>query len=309
MIDSKYIEQVKLLLRLLPAIARIPEFALHGGTAINLFHHDMPRLSVDIDLTYVPIHARSTDLTLIKKHLKSLSAELVKRIPDLRIENPGYTGAEYKLFCFLGKSMVKVEVYTVIRGVIDQPEVRELTEAAQTLFEFYLEMKIVPESQLFGGKIVAALDRQHPRDLFDTWKMLDTKGLSTDIMKGFLFCLLNSNRPIHEILNPVISDQQSALEHHFTGMASEPFSYEMYEMTRESLINLVNRHLSVEDKEMLIGFAEGCPVGKAKEWSHFPGVQWKLLNIEKLKQNNPQKFNHQLTLLKELFFHKTSSPE
>lgn len=301
MIETKYIEQVKLLLRILPAIAKIPEFALHGGTAINLFHHNMPRLSVDIDLTFIPFKKRQSDLNLIKALLKDLSIDLIKIIPGLRIANPVYSDAEYKLFCSLGQSIVKVEVNTIIRGVIDEPEVRLLSEAAQKLFDFYLEMNIVPESQLFGGKIVAALDRQHPRDLFDTWMMLNSKGLTDDIMRGFLFCLLNSNRPVQEILQPILSDQQPALDNHFRGMAGEAFSYEMFENARESLINLINHSLSIEDKEMIIGFSEGRLVGKAIEWKHFPGVKWKLLNIEKLKESNPEKFSHQVNLLKELF--------
>jgi hypothetical protein len=162
-------------------------------------------------------------------------------------------------------------------------------------------MNIVPESQLFGGKIVAALDRQHPRDLFDTWMMLNSKGLTDDIMRGFLFCLLNSNRPVQEILHPILSDQQSALNNHFRGMAGETFSYEMFENARDSLINLINHSLRIEDKEMIIGFSEGRLVGKAAEWKHFPGVKWKLLNIKKLKEINPKKFNHQVKLLRELF--------
>jgi predicted nucleotidyltransferase component of viral defense system len=301
MIEAKYIEQLKLLLRILPAIAKIPEFALHGGTAINLFHHNMPRLSVDIDLTFIPFKNRQSDLNLIKALLKDLSIDLIRIIPGLRIANPVYADAEYKLFCSLDQSIVKVEVNTIIRGVIDEPEVRLLSEAAQKLFDFYIEMNIVPESQLFGGKIVAALDRQHPRDLFDTWMMLNSKGLTDDIMRGFLFCLLNSNRPVQEILHPVLSDQQSALNNHFRGMAGETFSYEMFENARDSLINLINHSLRIEDKEMIIGFSEGRLVGKAVEWKHFPGVKWKLLNIKKLKESNPKKFNHQVNLLKELF--------
>jgi len=192
-------------------------------------------------------------------------------------------------------------VITIIRGVIDEPEVRLLSEAAQKLFDFYIEMNIVPESQLFGGKIVAALDRQHPRDLFDTWMMLNSKGLTDGIMRGFLFCLLNSNRPVQEILHPILSDQQSALNNHFRGMAGLAFSYEMFVNARDSLINLINHSLSIEDKEMIIRFSEGRLVGKAVEWRHFLGVKWKLLNIEKLKESNPEKFNLQVKLLRELF--------
>lgn len=54
MIDQAYIDTVRLLLRVVPDIFRNEIFAMKGGTAINLFVQDMPRLSVDIDVVYVP---------------------------------------------------------------------------------------------------------------------------------------------------------------------------------------------------------------------------------------------------------------
>lgn len=50
---DKYKKQVALLIRIMPSVYRIKEFAVHGGTAINLFHKNLPRYSVDIDLTYI----------------------------------------------------------------------------------------------------------------------------------------------------------------------------------------------------------------------------------------------------------------
>lgn len=55
---DRYTKQVRLLVRLLPMVAREPDFALKGGTAINLFIRDLPRLSVDIDLVFLPTHGR-----------------------------------------------------------------------------------------------------------------------------------------------------------------------------------------------------------------------------------------------------------
>jgi len=60
MARERYMRQVALLVRTLPYIARHEAFALKGGTAINLFYRDMPRLSVDIDLTYLPLTAGET---------------------------------------------------------------------------------------------------------------------------------------------------------------------------------------------------------------------------------------------------------
>ncbi|NOX86110.1 MAG: nucleotidyl transferase AbiEii/AbiGii toxin family protein, partial [Chlorobi bacterium] len=58
MIAAKYLAQVDLLLQIMPYVAKEEIFALKGGTAINLFVRDMPRLSVDMDLTYLPFDTR-----------------------------------------------------------------------------------------------------------------------------------------------------------------------------------------------------------------------------------------------------------
>lgn len=74
MAREQYMRQVELLVRTLPYIARHEAFALKGGTAINLFYREMPRLSVDIDLTYVPIEDRETTLKGIDVYAKTCCA-------------------------------------------------------------------------------------------------------------------------------------------------------------------------------------------------------------------------------------------
>ena len=298
MMDSRYIEQVSLLLKLLPAIAKIPDFALHGGTAINLFHHNMPRLSVDIDLTFVPYTDRQSDLNRIHVLLTDLARDLTRKMPALRIEKPVYAGGEYKLFCTLGQSTVKVEVNTIIRGVIAQPEQKVLCERAQKMFDVFVETNIVPESQLFGGKLVAALDRQHPRDLFDTRMLLDRNGLTNEMMIGFLFCLFNSNRPIHETLHPKFNDQTSAIDNQFMGMSVDPFTNELFEKERVRLLNAIHDKLTETHKETILGFVANKPKWFYGDWSNYPGIKWKLQNLSLLEKDNPRKFKEQRDLLK-----------
>jgi len=196
----------------LPEIDREKDFALHGGTAINLFYHDMPRLSVDIDLTYLPFGTRGVDLAHIRRNLLLISERLVKTIPDIRVKAPVEVGDDMKLYCSIPGALVKVEVNTINRGVAGVPELRSLCHGAQEFFDSFCEIQLVPDGQLFGGKIVAALDRQHPRDLFDVKKMLENTGYTEKIHNGFLFCLLSSKRPIHEILNPFPLNQSAVLE-------------------------------------------------------------------------------------------------
>ena len=75
-----YKAQVDLLLRCLPVVARAEALALKGGTAINLFHLDMPRLSVDIDLTYLPVEDRAVSIANIRELLRVMAGEIPDRV-------------------------------------------------------------------------------------------------------------------------------------------------------------------------------------------------------------------------------------
>lgn len=82
--NDMYKKQVSLLIRIMPSVYRIKDFAVHGGTAINLFHKNMPRYSVDIDLTYIPIQGREESLSAIN----SLLEQLKINIENLKKVNP-----------------------------------------------------------------------------------------------------------------------------------------------------------------------------------------------------------------------------
>src|ERR1700741_5369256 len=72
--SESYRKQVALLIRVIPIVAEETCFALKGGTAINLFVRNMPRLSVDIDLTYLPIQPREQSLREIDAALRRIAA-------------------------------------------------------------------------------------------------------------------------------------------------------------------------------------------------------------------------------------------
>jgi hypothetical protein len=188
-------------------------------------------------------------------------------------------------------------VNTVNRGIHGNLEIRTLCGMAQESFNSFCQIQVVPLGQLFGGKIVAALDRQHPRDLFDIKKMMEHQGYTEEIHSGFLFCLLSSKRPFHEILRPNFVDQKAVLRSQFNGMTDHEFSYELFDSTRSELVKMVNARLRIEDKELLKTFAEGNPKWPLKDLSIYPGVQWKLKNIKRFKQADTKKFNLQLKLL------------
>jgi hypothetical protein len=167
------------------------------------------------------------------------------------------------------------------------------------MFGVFAEMQLVPIGQLYGGKICAALDRQHPRDLFDVKYLLQNEGFSDEIRKGFIFCLLGSDRPIHEIIFPNLQDQRAALTNQFTGLTEENFTYDDYEQTRTTLISTICENLTADDKEFLLSVNNLMPDWGIYNFEKFPAIQWKLKNLLKLKANNPNKHLEQYQALKQ----------
>lgn len=297
--NKTYRQQVELLLKIIPTLSDIKNFAVHGGTAINLYVLDFPRYSVDIDVTYTPIKPREESFAEIHKNLSILKEKIKAIIPDVVVsEKPN------KIYCSQKGIMVKVEVSGTKRGLIEPYEVRTLCEKAQNEFETANKAKIVSLSQLYGGKMTAALDRQHPRDLFDVKLMFDFVTDFAQVKKGFLYCLLGGDRPIVESLSPNRIDQQETMIKQFSGMTDIPFSYSDYEETREKLINFVNSNLTQPDKEFLIAFEAGNELSQFVEYQEylkFPSVQWKLQNVNKLKEINPNKLKDNIKKLEKIW--------
>ncbi|MHA7865203.1 nucleotidyl transferase AbiEii/AbiGii toxin family protein [Flagellimonas marinaquae] len=283
---NNYKQQVSLLLQVLPEVAKEPDFALHGGTAINLFVRDMPRLSVDIDLTYIPIEDRKTSFKNIINGLDNIKTKLEKVLPEATITLKKET---LKLQITTVNAQVKLEVNQINRGVMSETVTLPLCEKTQEEFDAFCAVPVVPLGQLYGGKICAALDRQHPRDLFDVKYMMENEGFTDEIKKGFLLFLLSSNRPLHEMLHPNFIDQRKTLLNQFEGMSPEPFTYGDFEKIRKGLIKEIHQNLTDEDKEFLLSFGNGNPIWDIYDFERFPAVQWKLQNLTNLKNKNPEK--------------------
>lgn len=290
-----YKKQVHLLLTVLPLVAKEKCFALHGGTAINLFHHNMPRLSVDIDLTYLPVEHRDTSMDNINLALGRIKQLIIAYLPVTHVQ---HRTKEAKLIVSNREVSIKVEVNTIKRGCFSPPQTRSLSEHAQKEFDVFCEMQLVDNPHLFGGKICAALDRQHPRDLFDIHQMFRNMAFDNDLKKGFIFYLVSSNRPLVELLFPNPINQKLVFENQFTGMTLEPFSYNDFETTRILLIQKIHASLSAEDKEFFLSIEDGTPKWDTYDFSSFPAIQWKLVNVNKLKKQNPTKHKIMLSQLR-----------
>jgi predicted nucleotidyltransferase component of viral defense system len=267
-----YKKQVTLLLSVLPYIGREAGFALHGGTAINLFQQNMPRLSVDIDLTYLPIADRATSLADINQKLSLLKEIISRSLPSVNVVHKKEVS---KLLINNNDALIKVEVNQIKRGCFNEVQQLILSEKAQKEFNTFCEVAVVEKGHLYGGKICAALDRQHPRDLFDIKYMLEEEDISPEIKKGFLFYLISSNRPFVELLFPKFKDQTQALRNQFNGMTQEKFDYSDFEQTREELVKAVNSALTDADKTFLVSIEKGEPDWSEYDFSKFPAVKWK----------------------------------
>lgn len=176
--------QVELLIRCLPVVASVSRFALKGGTAINLFLRDMPRLSVDIDLTYLPLSDRETALDDMRAQLSMIAEGLKRTVPGANVQF--VEGDAPKLLVDKSGVRTKVEPSVVIRGSLVPPLWSELCMAAQEAYELFVETQCLDLPDLYAGKLCAALDRQHPRDLFDVIHLQAAGPIPDSIRQAFV---------------------------------------------------------------------------------------------------------------------------
>lgn len=297
-LSERYRHQVALLIETLPFVAAERDFALKGGTAINLFVRDMPRLSVDIDLTYLPVAGRPESLAAIDAGMKKMAVAIGKGIPGVKVNEVvnRAEGIVTKLTLQRADAQIKIEVTPVLRGCVFDPEMRSVRPNVEENFGF-AETQVVSFADLYAGKIVAALDRQHHRDLFDIRDLLANEGISDDLRRAFIVYLISHDRPISEVVLPRRKDIHQEFEHGFEGMASDPVSLDELLKAREDLIAEVTGKMPEEHREFLIGFKRGKPdwallgVGGAAE---LPAVRWKQINLDKLRAADREKLVAQL---------------
>lgn len=237
---------------------------------------------------------RTTTLKNIDKALQRVKERIQSMLPRAQIL---YKADTAKLIVRHDGEEIKIDVNLVGRGTLTPPTRMILCGTAQTMFDRAPVIQVVPIGQIYGGKICAALDRQHPRDLFDVKLLMENEGFSDAVREGFLLCLLCSDRPINEVLVPNFQDQRQAMENQFTGMSDDPFTYEDFERTREQLVKTVNQGLTETDKKFLLSVKNCEPDWSIYDFERFPAVQWKLQNLRKLKDSNPEKHKEQCDAL------------
>ncbi|MBW9262282.1 MAG: nucleotidyl transferase AbiEii/AbiGii toxin family protein [Candidatus Thiodiazotropha sp. (ex. Lucinisca nassula)] len=283
--NSPYYRQVELVMRVLPLVAQEPRFALKGGTAINLFIRDLPRLSVDIDLTYLPPDNRDAALSAIEDGLNGIGADVERVLADSSVNAiRGEDNYIQRLQITAGGISIKIEVSPVLRGsVLDASEVPVMDSVADQFG--YVETHVLSLEELYAGKLVAALDRQHPRDLFDVMILLESDGITSELMDLFVIYLISSNRPIAELLAPRLQPLQEVFEQQFQGMSIQPVTVSQLEDTRNTMIESLRYRLTDNHKRFLLSLKSGEPKWDLLKHAHaqdLPAVLWKLENIQRL---------------------------
>jgi len=296
MAREPYAAQVALLVRVLPHVAAETVFALKGGTAINLFYRDLPRLSVDIDLTYLPIKDRTESLADINAAMDRLVTSIEKGVEGAkarRIEGGG--GGATRVAVRLGSAEIKIETSPVTRGVIHLPKLMTVSDAVQDEFGFS-ETQVVSFEDLYGGKLHAALDRQHPRDLFDVKLLYENEGLTDALFRSFLIYVASSPRPAHELLDPNHADLEKSYAQEFLGMTKDTVSLDALIDVRARLIEDIHSRLDGAAQAFLLSLQDATPdfdtIGLPQA-ADLPAVKWKLLNLQKLITENPAKHAEQ----------------
>ncbi|MBR4617582.1 MAG: nucleotidyl transferase AbiEii/AbiGii toxin family protein [Kiritimatiellae bacterium] len=296
--EESYLRQAELVVRCIPAIAVEPCFAIKGGTAINLFELDLPRLSVDIDLTFLPVTDREAAVSEINAALLRIAERLTMRGLAVRMRG---TDVSRKLSCTANGVEIKIEPNYILRGTVYPVRRLQLSPKMSELARASAEMNVLSRAELYGGKFCAALDRQHPRDLFDVAQFFAGGGTVGEVKGGFLAMALGHNRPLHEILAPNLQDQSATFDSQFAGMSDIPFSYEEHVATFQRLVADIDAALTSEDRERLVAFTAleaDADVFGIPGLETLPAIRWKRRNLETLRQKDARKFADNVEALK-----------
>jgi predicted nucleotidyltransferase component of viral defense system len=286
--DSPFFKQADLIVQIMPFVNAEACFALKGGTAINFFVRDFPRLSVDIDLVYLPLEDRPTTLRGIDAALQRISAKILRALPGVQVREQKHTKENFIIKLTVraaGGAEVKIEPNTVLRGALHPTSDLNLTPKAVTMFGRSATMRVVSLPDLYGGKLCAALDRQHPRDLFDVHGLFQNEGITDDIRRAFVIFLASHDRPMSELLTPNRKDLKQVFADQFEGMTLDPLPLAALESAREQLIKQINTDLTTAEREFLLSMKRLEP-----KWDllglpgieRLPGPQWKLYNLRKM---------------------------
>ncbi len=298
-----YLEGARLLVQVAPLVLMDSTFALKGGTAINLFWRDIPRLSLDLDLAFTDYSLpRQEALQRINAAIRQSATRLKRQ--GLETHTPVTPDmGETKLFVRQRNLEVKVEVNTVMRGMVHPPQIASMPQPAQEMLQADIKIPIASFEDTYASKLVAAMDRQYPRDLFDVMQLFSHEGITDGIRRAFIVYLASNNRPIHEVLFPSPRDIRHDFEHGFAGTTVEPVDLEALLGARLRMMRELQLGLTDDERNFLLTLVAAEPDWELlgiPDLDRFPGLRWKLRNLDKLRKINPGKFAEQSIRLQQL---------
>jgi hypothetical protein len=221
-----------------------------------------------------------------------IAAAIETGIPGAKSQRiQGGGGGATRLLARLGNAEIKIETSPVTRGVVHDLEVKAVSAAVEDAYG-YAEMQIVSFEDLFAGKLHAALDRQHPRDIYDVTLLYENEGLTQDLFHTFLIYVASSQRPAHELLDPNLIDLAKPYAREFEGMTRTPIPLDTLLATRRVLVADLRSRLDDKSRQFLLTLQDGMPDFSAinrPQAVDLPAVKWKLLNLNNLKRDNPEK--------------------
>ncbi|QLH42449.1 MAG: nucleotidyl transferase AbiEii/AbiGii toxin family protein [Coxiellaceae bacterium] len=294
MFSEQYIRQVKLLLQCLPAIRDQRYFCLKGGTALNLFIHDLPRLSVDIDLTYQHFTDRETSLSEIQTGLRKIATHIQKINPQFIIKEQISQQNNYllKLLVYHQNTMIKIEPNFIARGTLYPIVEGTLCKKINQQFDAFLDkVPLMVTWELYAGKLCAALNRQHPRDLFDIKLLLENGGIIDAIRQAFVIYLASDVRPLHELLSPNRITIEQLFHREFSRMTAVDVTLEQLLDVREKMISFLNNSLTINERLFLLSVKQGEPQFDLMPFQHldqWPSLKWKVMNINRMDKKKRQ---------------------
>jgi hypothetical protein len=223
----------------------------------------------------------------IGRALFRISEKVEKTIPGIRAfsKKDRQFDAVAGLLIRRGEATIKVEPNLVLRGSAFPTETRPLCKKAQDLFELSIEARTLSFEDLYGGKACAALDRQHPRDLFDIHMLFKNEGFPEKVRRAFIVYLVSHSRPMIEILNPRGGDLRPVFEKEFQGMVVEPISAEELRIAGERLVPRLREEMTEGERQFIVSVKEGKPQWDLLEVpgiENLPAVRWKLQNISRM---------------------------
>jgi hypothetical protein len=197
-----------------------------------------------------------------------------------------------KLLVSRAGTRIKIEPSIVIRGSLLPPVTSRLCPAAEDAYELFLEVQRLDSADLYAGKLCAALDRQHPRDLFDVLHLQASGPVPDSIRRAFVAYLAGHRRPMAELLRPKRKPIEALFVNHFAGMTEEPVELAELEAARTELFKWAASALTHRERRFLLTIKQGEP-----DWSllpfegldRWPAIQWKLHNIRQMDARSHRK--------------------